>query len=237
MTEAEWMACTNLGEMVYFLRNRVTDRKWRLFAAACCRSVLNSLGDPRCRNAIALTERLADGNARLDELVAAQQLACAVLEETGANRKSHPVEDIARVITIPTLDAQTVAHATAMNVVGVIGEMAWKEAMGQGRRRQEKKRREAWRQEESTQISLLPDVVGNPFRPATLAPVWLDWNDGVIRKLAQAVYDDRAFDRLPVLADALEEAGSTDAALLTHCRGPGPHVRGCWLVDLLLDKK
>ena len=55
-------------------------------------------------------------------------------------------------------------------------------------------------------------------------------------QLAQSIYDDRAFDRLPILADALEEAGCTDAAILDHCRGPGPHVRGCWAVDLLLGK-
>ncbi len=54
--------------------------------------------------------------------------------------------------------------------------------------------------------------------------------------LARSIYDDRAFDRLPVLADALEDAGCTDAAILDHCRGPGPHVRGCWVVDLILGK-
>jgi hypothetical protein len=51
--------------------------------------------------------------------------------------------------------------------------------------------------------------------------------------LGQAIYHDRAFDRLPILADALEEAGRRDAEILTHCRGPGPHVRGCWVVDLV----
>jgi hypothetical protein len=55
-------------------------------------------------------------------------------------------------------------------------------------------------------------------------------------KLAQAIYDDRAFDRLPILADALEDAGCHDAGILAHCRGPGPHVKGCWVVDLLLGK-
>jgi hypothetical protein len=67
-------------------------------------------------------------------------------------------------------------------------------------------------------------------------PVWLCWHGGTIPKLAQAIYDERAFDRLPVLADALEEAGCTDADLLGHLRGPGPHVRGCWALDLLLGK-
>ena len=68
-------------------------------------------------------------------------------------------------------------------------------------------------------------------------PSWLAWNNGIVVKMAQAVYEERAFDRLPVLADALEEAGCADADLLSHLRGPGPHVRGCWAVDLLLGKE
>jgi hypothetical protein len=75
-------------------------------------------------------------------------------------------------------------------------------------------------------------VIGNPFRPVT--PAWQ--SDAVVR-LAQAIYDERAFERLPILADALAEAGCDHAAILEHCRGPGPHVRGCWVVDLLLGKE
>jgi hypothetical protein len=63
------------------------------------------------------------------------------------------------------------------------------------------------------------------------------WNDGAVVKLAESIYTERAFDRLPILADALEDAGCTDAAVLDHCRGPGPHVRGCWVVDLVLGKE
>jgi hypothetical protein len=59
----------------------------------------------------------------------------------------------------------------------------------------------------------------------------------MVVRLAQGIYEDRAFDRLPVLADALEEAGCDNAEILSHCRGPGPHVRGCWAVDLSLGKE
>jgi hypothetical protein len=79
-------------------------------------------------------------------------------------------------------------------------------------------------------------VSGNPFRPVTIAPPWLSWNGATVPKMAQAIYDGRTFDRLPILADALEEAGCDNADVLAHCRSEGPHVRGCWVVDLILGK-
>jgi hypothetical protein len=82
----------------------------------------------------------------------------------------------------------------------------------------------------------LRDIFGNPFRPAHIDPECLAWNGSTVLKLAQAIYDDRTFDRLPILADALEDAGCTNTDILEHCRGPGPHVRGCWVVDLLTGK-
>jgi hypothetical protein len=87
------------------------------------------------------------------------------------------------------------------------------------------------------QVRLVHDIFGNPFRPAALDRSWLTWNDSTVAKMAQAVYDERVFDRLPVLADALEEAGCTNADILNHCRQPGVHVRGCWVLDLLLGKE
>lgn len=91
--------------------------------------------------------------------------------------------------------------------------------------------------EELEQTLLLRDVVGNPFYPVEIDRSWLSRKDGTVVKLAEAIYNDRSFDRLPILADALEEAGCMEPAILEHCRGPGPHVRGCWVVDLLLGKE
>jgi hypothetical protein len=87
-------------------------------------------------------------------------------------------------------------------------------------------------QEESRQPALLRDVFGNPFRPATVERSWLKWHEGTMVKMAQGIYDDLAFERLPILADALEDAGCDNADLLAHCRRGGEHVRGCWAVDL-----
>lgn len=85
-------------------------------------------------------------------------------------------------------------------------------------------------------VDLTREMFGNPFQPVALDSSWLAWNDGAIRKMAQAIYDGRRFADLPILADALEDAGCADAAILAHCRTPGEHVRGCWVIDLLLGK-
>jgi hypothetical protein len=91
--------------------------------------------------------------------------------------------------------------------------------------------------ERAAQADLLRDVVGNPFRTVELNPAWLTWNDGTVRYMAEAIYEERTFEQLPILADALEEAGCADAEILQHCRKPGVHVRGCWVLDLLLGKE
>jgi hypothetical protein len=91
--------------------------------------------------------------------------------------------------------------------------------------------------EGSAQCILLRELFGNPFRPITLDLSWLSWNEGTNPKLAQAIYDSRDFTDMPILADALEEAGCTDQDILVHCRSRGEHVRGCWVIDLVLGKE
>jgi hypothetical protein len=90
--------------------------------------------------------------------------------------------------------------------------------------------------EMALQCMLLRDIFGNPFRPAVIDPSVFRWNNGTVVKIAHGIYNDRAFDHLPVLADALAEAGSTDSEILGHCRYPGPHFRGCVVVDLLTGR-
>jgi hypothetical protein len=98
--------------------------------------------------------------------------------------------------------------------------------------------------EKAYQCSLVRDIFGNPFRTTPIAPSWLTWRQRAIPKLAQAAYDERKLPggeldprRLALLADALEKADCTSADILGHLRGPGPHVRGCWVVDLILGKE
>ena len=84
---------------------------------------------------------------------------------------------------------------------------------------------------------MLRDLAGNPFWQGTIDPSWLAWQNGLIPKIAQFIADSQAFDRLPILADALEDSGCTDADILAHCRESGEHVRGCWVLDALLGKE
>ena len=83
-------------------------------------------------------------------------------------------------------------------------------------------------------VALVRELFGNPFRPVTVDPSWLTSD---VRLLASGIYQDGAFDRMPILADALQDAGCTNDDILNHCRQPGAHVRGCWAIDLLLGKK
>lgn len=91
----------------------------------------------------------------------------------------------------------------------------------------------AWDAERREQAVLLREVFGNSFSPAAFDPRWLT---STVIDLAQAIYEERAFDRMPILADALMDAGCDSDEIIQHCRGDGPHVRGCWVVDLLLGK-
>lgn len=84
------------------------------------------------------------------------------------------------------------------------------------------------------QASFLRDIFGNPFRSVAIDPSWLTPK---VCQLAKAIYERRDFHQMPGLADTLEKAGCTDTGILDHCRQPGPHVRGCWVVDLILGKE
>ena len=209
ITEAEWLAFADPEPMLEFLRGKVSDRQLRLFACACCRRRWNMLADARSRRAVKVAERYADGNATVEELNDARREAIEVANNLTAPpglRRAERVKLIAY--------AAGRAASWGQEALTWAGEMA----------------------HPLTQNKLIRCIFGNPFRPVSLKPEWLAWNDRTIPKLAQAIYDERAFDRLPILADALEEAGCDNADVLAHCRGEGPHVRGCWVVDLLLGK-
>jgi hypothetical protein len=216
MTEPEWLTCPEPREMLVLLREagRANDRKLRLFAAACCRLVWPLLADEGSWTAVEAAERYADGLATAEEASAAAAQAWVAA---------------ARCTMMP--DAWGAAIHTAFSarmlavdaVVGIVGYRDKLEAM-----------------EHDRQAGVLRDLFGPlPFRPVTIAPAVLAWDDGCVVKLASSIYEERDFspEGMRVLADALEEAGMTDAEVLGHCREQGAvHARGCWLIDLLLKR-
>lgn len=208
------------------LRRRASDRKLRLFAAACCRRIWDLLPDEQCRSALETAERFADGLASLESLRDAHRGAML----SYVNYDDH--DECGRF---------TGRESAAMAVAGA----CWTEAEGQDRGlddvvdncyglgRLSTGWRNGGRIEFIRQCRDLRDIFGYPVRAVDLAPSWLT---SEVVTLAHTMYDSRAFDRLPELADALRSAGCNDAALLAHCHETGQHVRGCWVVDVIQDR-
>jgi hypothetical protein len=239
MTEAEWLTCTDPQQMLEFLRGRLSDRKLRLFACAYYRRIWHLLTEP-ARLAVDTSERFADGQASADEL---RQVPAAVAKRSTLSTLfsySGLLESTAAHVAHLQVEFALLAVESAEDVVlsqiplrqfditlGLQGKTKYAKPIVTGQRVKER----------VVRCNLLRDLFGDPFQPLpAFAPSWLAHKDGHVVKLAQSIYDDRAFDRLPLLADALEEAGCHDADILAHCRQPGDHVRGCWAVDLVLGK-
>jgi hypothetical protein len=212
MTESEWLTCRDPERLWRFCRDTVSPRKARLFAVACCRHVAARLADERLWTALAVAECHADQGTKRGELRAAEKQVEAVLAGVTNVFDRMCVSAFQNVVARYLAVPDVLRNTTVLN--GVVVDLFFVE---KGR--------------------LLRDVVGNPFDPVVLEPGWLAWGEGMISRLAQGIYEENAFERLPILADALEEAGCTEAAILEHCRDPGQHVRGCWVVDQLLGKE
>jgi hypothetical protein len=211
--------------MIAALRGKGSERLWRLFAVACARRMEDLMRDPRSRDALEVAERFADGAATRQELSEARLHARAAADQ--AFREAYEQESRSKFLWDADYEAALVAQQVTEAALQCVAEDIAENFEGQ-----------------TTALpadlqypDLLREVFGNPFRWTHADPAWLSWNDGTVGKVAQAIYDQRAFDRLPVLADALEEAGCTNGGILDHCRQPGEHVRGCWVVDLLLGKE
>jgi hypothetical protein len=227
MTEAEWLTCSYPSAMLEYLRGKVSNRKLRLFAVACCRRVWKVLWTNE-QEAVEVAERFVDGLATEAELDNHSRLIPWNYGATAA-------------IAVCTPDAYRGTRACAEDASKVAAEEAAKNLSQRGRPKFGRKAlqaaaRSAEEIEWVAQAVLLREIIGNPFRTGTIDPSWLSWNDGTVPKMAQVIYEERRFEDLPVLADALEDAGCTDTAILNHCRAQGEHVRGCWVIDLLLGK-
>jgi len=222
MDEAGWLVSNNPERMLQFIKGSVSDRKLRLFAVACCRRIWHMLTDERSRQAVEVAERFADGQCAEGDLEAAQRAAQAAQTYQGADIMT--AEDYATLASdvafwIADRAAGSVSHST-LAAAACNPNLGW---FDDGRE-----------SESIAQASLLRDICGNPFRPQTNLR---DWSTPTVLALAESIYTESAFDRLPILGDALEDAGCTDQSILVHCREPGLHIRGCWLIDSLLGKQ
>ncbi len=231
MTETEWLDCISPEEMLVFLGERATLRKKRLFACACVRRIWPSLNDDRLRMAVKAVEQFADGRVSSDLLAKARRKvklskACvhviqaieALLPEDGPIlirprdiREPTDVISATRAVRTSARTLEASKEYDAPPKMETIRPLAALDA-----------------------VELLREIFGSPFRSVDIDPSWLAWKQGLVPRMARIIYRKRCFRNLPILADALEEAGCHDAALLSHCRNRVDHVRGCWVVDAIL---
>jgi hypothetical protein len=219
MTEAEWLAATDPILMLNSLSGTVSERKLRLFACSCCRRVWEALPGEGSREAVEIAERYADGREDDESLSRAQAIAASEI-----NPEAFDKENPAFWATSPSMSVDNCIQCSGWSVsFASPSNVPWDSPEVQTVQEQER----------IMQAGMLRCVFGNPFRRAgTLR----EFRTEAMIRLAEEIYREQAFDRLPILAEALQDAGCDDADLLGHLRGPGPHVRGCWALDLLLGK-
>ncbi len=216
MTEAEWLSTTDTARLERFLALQQPPpgpRQWRLYACACVRRVWQHVEGAPYRQALVLCERYADGKATWEEL-----------RRVGQRLRGDRLVDVGllldpRVRLAPSGAAQYAVRCACLmtNPIEHVRMLCCRAA---GRL-----------DEADAQRQLLRDVFGNPFRSIVVDPAW---RTGAVARIARDIDDRRAFAEMPVLGDALEDAGCTEEAILSHCRSPRLHARGCWLLDALL---
>ncbi len=221
--EKLWFETRVADALMSSFRDTGSGRKWRLVAIACCRRILHLVQSKRMKKLLETSEMFADGHIdrnRLDDAllsaVNAVSATTAFLPEvraiSGAAQAKFSVRGVARFCRKAAFNGRKADKRRASPNDGQDPEMI-------------------------AQLELTRDIFGNPFRPAVINPNWLIWNDGIVEKLVRTIYDERRWGIMPVLGDALEDAMCDNTDILDHCRGPGPHVRGCWVVDLILGKE
>jgi hypothetical protein len=228
MTEAEWLAEQRQPQrMIRHLRFGVgrypisdVPKKLRRLACGCGRLIWDRLTDARLQQSVEFAERFADGeplNGDLQELFRTlRELTLGDYAPTAPGVRERTAAHVAVCCTV------TDVWTAAMNLCAPPLPLAGYSHAG----------KDGW----AVLCTVVRDIFRNPFRPApALDPTVRTWNGGTIPRLARAIHDARDYGRVGVLADALEDAGCEQADLLAHLRG-GPHVRGCWALDLLLGR-
>jgi hypothetical protein len=219
MTEEEWLSCADWKEMGRHLRqqgyhgSQTFDRKWRLLGCAICRLFWDRIPHDRNRAAITVIERHPAGSFDDFEL---HDALCS------SSSVEYDFADLDTYWAIKNLGRSyyKIQPESAFVHAAIVAD---RECGGQGK--------------EPRVPLLFREVFGNPFRKVTITHVLLQWNLGTVPRLAQTIYDEDRWADILILSDALEDAGCDNVDILNHLRGPGPHVRGCWALDILLGKE
>jgi hypothetical protein len=218
MTEVEWLMATDPGAMLAWLHGHGSRRKIRLYLCAGCRTIWHLLTSEESQHAVEVSERYADGLVRNEELWNANHHSEADGLQLPYDRR-HRAAWLANLTTRPSdLLIDLEPHRQLPYGFSVwftmmrrhMKEFSWPEAR------------------------ILHDIFGNPFHPTTLNPSWLTTT---VLALANGIYQEKAFERMPILADALQDAGCDHGDILNHCRQSGEHVRGCWVIDFLTGRE
>jgi hypothetical protein len=241
MTEDEWLACATPDKMLEFLDgiDVLTDRKQRLLDCACVRRLWHLLTDEDGRRAVEVAERYADDLVDIVDLREVQGLVLAARDAQvsrnilALNHGEPPASPPSATDSVCVLSAAAgVAweYRSGADPLWYAAQALMGTEVGTG----SAVYRARLVAEHAFQAALVREVFGNPFRPADFDS---DWRTETVLLLARQMYESGEFDAMPILADALQDAGCHNEDILSHCRGPGPHVRGCWVVDLILGKE
>jgi hypothetical protein len=238
MTEAEWMGCGDLLKRLAHVSEAASDRKLRLYGCACCQRIEALLTDERSRRAVEVAERFADsqagnGNletARVESFEAIRFVSGRSYGSSYERRVAKGAAEAAAKLSGKKINKVIVAVIAAAldslaEAAGLVGARLGSYATH---------RHTQWHASVEQFTVLLTDIFGNPFR---LAEFSSEWRTDTAVLLARQMYESREFGAIPILADALQDAGCDSEDILSHCRGPGLHVRGCWVVDLVLGKE
>jgi hypothetical protein len=209
ISEEDYLQSEDFNVVLEPLRTIYSSRKWRLFALSCVRRIWGLVPKP-LQDSVELAERFVDRKVTAKELAAARPRYSP--HWNGAEHAAYR------------------AACTNSEIIKLAQSSIPQFAARENRSKHiEAAERETWK----AQVQLLRDIFGNPFRPVAFSP---DWRTSTATALASQMYESRDFSAMPILADALQDAGCDNADILEHCRGSDPHVRGCWCVDLVLSK-
>jgi hypothetical protein len=246
MTSWQWRRSEDVITMIRALKGVAGDRKGRLYLCGGCRTVSHLWFDERSLRAVEAAERFADGLATLEELhganFSAESPTFGYDFEPGVWRHWHPdgtvPPSVRRLVEMGVLTTEQLCEDEPEVDPAVRDRLLAAASLAEASASRSPFDHDWWHRYIPgvpwPGAWLLRCVFGDPFVPFVFfSPAWLSPE---VVNLARTIYEDRAFDRMPILGEALKDAGCRNLDMIEHCRSPHPHFRGCWVVDLALGK-